>query len=600
MRAQNIAYFTGSRFEADQPPKQVDTVTGAWIARAGIEGVWQEWHWNIDYSNSRARLSTNQAGNFRYANWYPALDAVHDPATGEIVCRVALTNPGLKPGCVPWNPFGEGSPSAAAYDYINGTLRFVVRNTQNDLSAQIAGRPFALPAGPVNVTTGFEYRDQTLEQTSNNDPSKFVDQTGFCHRVDAGGAPTGAPVTPADCNGFALSPGIVSSAVSPSLLTFSTSNVGPSSGKQTIVEIFAEAAIPVVKDAPLVGTLDGDLAFRLAQYSTSGSAEIWKLGVNWRPLEQLRVRATMSRDFRAPTLYELFAGQSATFVQFNDTIHSGVMSHLINLSGGNPGLKPEIGNTSTVGLVWTPSFTDGFSASLDYYTIRITNQISRVTGATENQVCEASGGTDPLCAFIVRPTSFADRSAASFPFNITTVPYNQASVSQAGFDLDMSYVLDMGRLFDGSAAIAEFRFIGVYIPSLLNYTGLGGRVLQGAGAGNIPKLKFNLNANYMDGPLTLGARLRFIGPVRYSHDPAIHYAYNGGLQAQARAYLDLNLSYDFEIDGTSFTAYGAIANLFNTFVFVPNASEPYEFYPTNQVLYDVVGRYVSAGLRFQL
>jgi hypothetical protein len=104
----------------------------------------------------------------------------------------------------------------------------------------------------------------------------------------------------------------------------------------------------------------------------------------------------------------------------------------------------------------------------------------------------------------------------------------------------------------------------------------------------------------MDGPLTLGARLRFIGPVRYSHDPAVHYAYNGGLQAQAQAYLDLNLSYDFEIDGTSFTAYGSIANLFNTFVFVPNASEPYEFYPTNQVLYDVVGRYVSAGLRFQL
>jgi hypothetical protein len=228
------------------------------------------------------------------------------------------------------------------------------------------------------------------------------------------------------------------------------------------------------------------------------------------------------------------------------------------------------------------------------------NQISKLTSTTENQLCEASGGTDPLCAFIVRPLPFSDRSGANFPYNITTVPYNQASVSQTGFDLDMSYALELARLFPETSAMMNFRFIGIYVPSLVSYTGVGGRVLQGAGAGNMPKIKFNLNANYIDGPVNLGARLRFIGPVYYTHDPKIHYAYNGGLQSSSQAYLDLNLSYDVTMDGHDMSFYGGIANVLNSFVFVPNSSEPFEFYPTNQVLYDVVGRYFDVGVRFRL
>jgi outer membrane receptor protein involved in Fe transport len=307
----------------------------------------------------------------------------------------------------------------------------------------------------------------------------------------------------------------------------------------------------------------------------------------------------MSRDFRAPTLYELFAGQSAGFAQFDDAIHSGQRLFLITLSGGNPTLKPEVGNTSTVGLVWTPSYLEGFTASLDYYTIRITNQISKISSTTENQLCESSGGTDPLCAFIVRPTPFADHTAASFPFNITTVPYNQASVSQTGFDLDMSYQFDMSRVIDDATSSLNFRFIGSYTPSVLTFTGIGGRVLQGAGAGNIPKVKFNLDMAYVDGPLSLGARVRFIGPVDFTHDPTVFYAYNGGLQSHEVAYLDLNASYGFQIDGVKFETFGRIANVFNRFVFVPGTGEPNEYYPTNQALYDMIGRYFSAGVRFR-
>lgn len=599
MAAQHVAYFTGSRFEADQTPKLVNTVTGAWVGRIGVNGRWDDWKWSAAFSHGDSRLSTGQLGNFQQDRWYAALDAVRDPASGAIVCRATLTNPGLYPGCVPWDPFGNGAPSAAAYAYIEGVSRFQVHNLLDDLALQISGRLFDLPAGAVNTAAGFEYRYEQLRQTSNNNPAIPIDQTGLCHAVDANGAPTGVPVTPAQCNAIGLAPGIVSSTTSPTVLKFSTTNVGPSAGDESIEEGFFELAAPLLADS-FVGSLDVNFAYRVAQYSISGSAQTWKIGFNWQPVAGLKVRGTISRDFRAPSLYELFAGQSATFGLFNDAIHSGQNGAINTYSAGNPDLKPEIGNTSTAGLVWTPAMLEGFTASLDYYTIRITNQINRLSSLMEDQICEASGGTDRLCAYIVRPTAFSNKTAASFPLYIVDVPYNQASVSETGFDLDIGYRLAMPSLLATDDAGLSLRFVGNYLPSLLQYTGIGGRVIQQAGAGNFPKLKFNFEMTYHDQPLEVGAGVRVIGTNYYSHDPTIFYSYNGGREAGMVGFLDLNASYSFALRGHSVSLYGAVKNAFNTYVFVPSAGLPYEYYPTNEALYNVVGRYFTTGLRFTL
>lgn len=600
MAAQGIAYFTGSRYEADQTPKLASTVNTAWITQAGLNGVIGNWLWSANLTYGFSQLSTAQAGNFQQDRWYAALDAVRDPSSGAIVCRVTLTNPGLYPGCQPWDPFGDGSPSAASYAYIEGTERFRVDNEMTDITARVSGDLFDLWAGPVSMASGVEYRYQLLNEIAASDPSIPIDQTGLCHAVNANGAPTGVPVTSAQCTAVTLAPGIVSSTTIPGVLKFSTTNVGPSHGNESIEEGFVEFAIPVVKDIQFIEDFDLNLAYRFAQYSISGSAETWKIGANWQPLDELRVRATVSRDFRAPNLYDLFAGASATFGNFNDAVHSGTQQYVNTYSLGNPNLKPEIGNTSTVGLIWSPAYIQGFTASLDYYTIRITDQITKLSSTTEDQLCEASGGTDPLCQYIVRATPFSDHSAASFPLKVYTVPFNQASISQAGFDLDMSYQMDLDTVFPDATSHMNFRFIGTYIPSILTYTGIGGRIIQSAGAGSTPKVKFNLTANYVDGPMNIGARVRFIGEDRYTHDPTIYYSYNGGVESQPIAYLDLNASYDFNLSGISFTAYGSIENLFNKFVFVPSSGGINEFYPSNQALYDVIGRYYTFGVKFRL
>ena len=599
MAAQGVAYFVGSRYEADQTPKLASTINTAWIAQGGISGKLWNWNWSANMTYGDSQLRTTQAGNFQQDRWYAALDAVRD-SNGSIVCRVTLTNPGLYPGCLPWNGFGDGSPSQASYNYIEGTEAFKVDNQMTDLTARVSGALFDLPAGTVSMAAGFEYRYEDLNETAASDPSVPIDQTGLCHQVNAAGAPTGNPVTSAQCTAITLASGIVSSTTVPGVLKFSTTNVGPSHGNESIEEGFVEFAVPLLKDMPFIEELDANVAGRFAQYSISGSAETWKLGVNYQPIDEVRIRATMSRDFRAPFLYDLFAGSSATFGNFNDAVHSGTQQYINTYSLGNPNLKPEIGNTSTVGVVWSPTYIDGFTASLDYYTIRITDQIAKISSTTEDQLCEASGGTDPLCANIVRATPFSDHTAASFPLRIYTIPFNQASVSQTGFDFDMSYRLGLDAIFADATSSMNFRFIGTYIPSILTYTGIGGRIVQSAGAGSTPKIKFNVTANYLDGPINVGARVRFIGEDHFTHDPTLFYAFNNGVASPDRAYIDLNASYDFKLAGVDMQAYLGIDNLTNMFVFVPSTGGINENFPTNQALYDVIGRYYTFGMRFNL
>ena len=50
--------------------------------------------------------------------------------------------------------------------------------------------------------------------------------------------------------------------------------------------------------------------------STTGRATTWKLGGTWQVNDDLTLRLTRSRDIRAPTLYDLYAGtqRAPTFV----------------------------------------------------------------------------------------------------------------------------------------------------------------------------------------------------------------------------------------------------------------------------------------------
>ncbi|MBU3079308.1 TonB-dependent receptor plug domain-containing protein [Sphingomonas quercus] len=587
MAAQNVASFVASRVEADQEPKRVLTNNKAFTILGGFKGsLFDNFKWNVNFSHGESKLKTEHRGNFDQTKWFAALDAVDEgrfrtgTANGNIVCRMNLTNPGLLPGCLPWNPFGNGSPSQASYDYFQTSSRYSVTQKSNDIAASLTGSLFDLPAGPVSFAAGAEYRTQKLVQTSNANPSQPIPL------YDPGVSESGKN-DPTKLNGQA--DGLRTAAGVFNNLWNST-NVGASFGKQNIKEAYGELAVPILADVPFFHRLDLNGAARYVDYSVSGSIWAWKVGGSWSPIEELRFRGTLSRDIRAPTLYELFKGVSSQRGTFTD-LHTGANTNLITLSTGNINLKPEKARTITLGGIWQPRWIPGFSVSLDYYNIRIKDQITTLSNNTINQLCEDSNGTSATCNFIIRPLPFENRTPDNFPLSISTTPFNQAYAIQKGLDYEVNYRLPVGN------GELDLRFLGNHVFKYVQASdpnALYPNYLAGAAAG-VPKDSITVSADYSIGRFNIGANVRYVGALYYTKQPNVFVDNN---RISPVAYLNANISYDIVGGAKPITMYFNGSNLLDKFVFAPqNNAQPTEFYPSFQSQYDVVGRYFVVGVR---
>src|SRR5690606_4696105 len=83
--------------------------------------------------------------------------------------------------------------------------------------------------------------------------------------------------------------------------------VAGADGDQDVLEMNAEFVLPLLQDAPFARYLELNGGVRHTDYSTSGSVVTWKAGIGYQPTEEIRTRFIVSRDIRAPTLYDLFA-----------------------------------------------------------------------------------------------------------------------------------------------------------------------------------------------------------------------------------------------------------------------------------------------------
>ena len=572
-----ITSFEGSRVEADQTPKFVDTLNDVYTLLAGLNGdIGPDYHWSLTYSYGDSLLRAQQDGNFNQANWLASLDAVRGP-NGNIVCAITLTHPGLMNNCVPYDIFGNGAPSAAAYKFIEAASAYQTHNTQHDVALQFNGKAFELPAGPVNFAVGGEFRYASLDESSNTNPDQGISLTGLTTYVN------------------------------PFLLQYNSTNVGPSSGSEEVEEGFVEVAVPILRDLPLAKALDFNAAARYTNYSVSGGATTWKFGVSYTPVEDFRFRATDSQDIRAPTLYELFAGPSATRGIVNDPL-TGQSENALTFTEGNAALKPEVAHTYTIGGVWQPHYIPGFSASVDYFNIEIQNKIVQLSVDQILSDCALSDGTSSECAFIDRPINATNTSAANFPLSIDSVSFNQASTQLYGLDYEVNYHLPMTRIVSSWPGHTEFRLVGNTTPSYKVNNGPGQPTYQeagvvgaitgspGASGSPVPINKFMASANYYNGPFNVGFDMRYIGHMVMTTVDSIHYANN---DIPSVIYVDANMSYNWKAWGHTYTTYLVVNNLFNKQPPLVPYGQPGEFYPTNQQLYDVVGRYISGGVKFR-
>jgi outer membrane receptor protein involved in Fe transport len=350
---------------------------------------------------------------------------------GQIVCRDATARAA---GCAPWDLLGTPSREAIAWTNAQSTTDQKVKQT-------VAGLNFAadlvdLPAGPVGMAFGAEYRKE----------ESFFMQ-------DALGA-SGA-------------------------LFFNS--VGTRQGEYNVKEAYGEVAIPILKDVTLAKDLSVELAGRVSDYSSIGDTDQRRYNLQWAPVEDVRFRMTDSTAVRAPNIVELFAPQSRNFTTtgidpcdrdvFRGATAAQQSARLVTcaaaipnynpltfvsnfgagrpslplLQGGNPGLGPETAHTYQYGLVLQPRWVPNLSMSVDFFRYTITNSVGTVPintllGALCHDDASKTYASNPFCAQIRRDATGTQGGAVpGGVIEVVLLNQNIASTKVEGWDYSISY-----------------------------------------------------------------------------------------------------------------------------------------------------------------
>lgn len=536
------------------------------VATGGLKGTLADgdYNWTLyyTYGDSKFRTDSYQLNQRRY---FAAVDAVRN-AAGNIVCNITLTNPGVMDDCVPLNIFGVGAGSQQARDFVHGNSIWETSNKMKIVAADLTGEPFELWAGPLATAVGVEYRQQSIDQTSNSDPALPVDFTGI------------RGVT--------------------SRNQFIGVNVGTGAGSYSVKEIYGELAAPLAKNSA-IGDLDLNGAVRYTDYSTSGSVVTWKLGTTYQPIKDIRFRGTVSRDIRAPALFDLYAGKQQTTSPLTD-LHTGLSAATNVISSGNLDLHPEKADTYTVGIGVSPSFAAGLNLSLDYYNIRIKDAIAQpFTYIQMADLCEFSNGTSALCAQIIRPFPFDNRSAANYPTEIHLQNLNLATIRTRGVDFEGSY---RGMLGDRAFGV---RLLGSRLLSYERQNSPESPTFEFAGNADfiqgfyplpMPKWRGSLDVTYAIGGLTAGIQERYVG----SFDKSRQFIYVDN-KVPDTYYTDVNLGYDLKLATSTVQFFLTVNNAFDQkgrlFLISPVSGLNM---PMSRNVHDVIGRYYTVGFKTSL
>ncbi|MEZ5709978.1 MAG: TonB-dependent receptor [Blastomonas sp.] len=520
----------------------------------GLEGEFGGgWKFDAHASYGINYFNTTSDPNPINANLQFAIDAVRDPATGNIVCRAVLQNNPAAAGCVPINLFGPDNISQAGIDYIMGRGDSDVKYKQFSVGANLVGELFEMPAGPLTVAVGGEYRRETEVLTSD---------------------PIGA------VNGFQTA-----------------GNYPPYSGKFDVVEGYIEATVPVFDMLDLNG------AVRYADYSTVGGQTAWKLGGVFEPFNGFNIRVSRSRDIRAPAINELFSpGGNVTntvvlAITDNGTTKTKSATIPQNTSKGNPNVGPEFANTWTAGFAYRGSGAlSGLGISADYYNIKIKGAITNLSTVNIANLCNQ--GDQFFCnlfTYGVDPNAPNERIHT----NLIAGAQNVGGFEQEGIDMTLSYTSNVGFMGDGGRY--SMNASGTYIFNAIVDTGTGAAPIDRAGEngwanlGAIPTFRGNLSQTLGNDDLEVTLQTIFIsgGKQDATYNTAATNTINDNTVPDI---VYFNLFGKFMVgEDKDFEFFWAINNLLDK---DPPAT-PYIILngPVNGQYYDKVGRNYMAGVR---
>lgn len=539
-----------------------------WTANAGFDfdlnGNWQLSGYYQSGETDRTTIIYNET---RIDRLFMAIDAVRD-ANGAIVCNVQKVNPTAaqlqaavagrtfngqqtKPitrtspvggdnairDCAPLNILGAGKSSQAARDYVHDD-RIAHTNVQQDFAELVLdGELFAgFGAGPVSVAGGLTWRDSSFRQ--------YFETTS--------GDPLDGPPVNADALGIRGIP--AGYTVSTSMFMFG--GVPNISGEYDVWEMFGEVNIPVWESTSGNQRLEFNFAGRNSDYSRSGEIVSWKAGTSFQVLEDLRLRSTLSRDVREPSFAELF-DQQGTAASVQDPAFTPAKSQQLTIvNGGNPNLSPEEADTTTIGVVYQPTFgnwLDGFQVSLDWYEIDIEGLIASL--GAQRLVDDCFRGSTLACGYVERDPATND------VLRVSNIFLNINSATVSGVDAEVVYRMEP----DFFSSEAE----NFSIRALIGYMGensqvsLGAPKLEQAGGPGRPEWSSTVSATYGLGAFDLMLRANYFDSV------LVNAIWNEGVEVDdnvtaSSTVWNMGLGYNGETaSGSTWRANFNVTNLFD-------------------------------------
>lgn len=582
MTALNLQSFTLGTFNDD-----IGVITGyqkraQWRVSGGFDGEFDafdtDWKWNAFVGYSKAKNDNEGKQNLSPIRYFRAINAVRDP-NGQIVCADTLSADlavrAAAAGCVPYNPMGIGVNSRDAINYVappQGAYR-LDQTKETVAGATLTGEPFELWAGPVGVALNFEHRKNTL--LIEGDPIGALNQW------------------------FSLNTGV------------------RSAGTNSVNEGALEVAIPLVKDKALLKDWDVDLAYRGTDYKYSGFVSTWKAGTTFSPVEDIRFRITRSRDIRAPTLSDLFL--SGTFTSAGTALDPTTGTQVAVASLLNPGnlnLTPEIGDTTEFGVVLQPRFLPGFSASVDYWNIDITDAIGALSLNQVLNLCFV--GNAAACANV-------QRGPSGQLIRVDAPQLNLASQTLRGVDIAANYrfpLANIGKSLPGDLdlGVTATHYITSEIdpgipgsPLIENVGQMGGPapIFQNNGppkwgvvtrlAYALDRTQFTLTGRYRSGGVSDNSYIQCTSncPASTTDHPTIDKNDN----VPSAYWLDLGVLHKFDVRSGEVEAFLNIRNLLNRdppLIPIGPGGNWYVRDATSPDAYDQLGRVYRVGLRVKM
>jgi iron complex outermembrane recepter protein len=395
--------------------------------RGGFEsigGFGSDFTWEVSHLYGSTRLDSLTDGLVGMDRLYYGL-RVEETAVGSGVYQ--CSDAGARAtGCIPINPFAPYSQ--AVKDYLTVAAGQQGRNDLEDTTAFISGTLFDLPAGGLQAVLGFERRSF----------AGFLDYDDQINRALVSGNQIG------DVDRV----------------------------KIETDEFFTEVNIPVLLDKPFAKSLDVTGAFRTSNPKDGDDYETWGYGLNWQPLEGLRIRASKARAVRTPVPDDL-SGVGQTFgavadpctqanrtapananatrnancladgVPANYTPPQSVVQSVGGFVGGNPDLAPEVGDTLTFGFVWQPAFLPGFNFSVDRFQIEIEDVITTVGRQLKADLC-VDTVERLFCEDVIRGPNVNQDPSIGALISVNDQLINVASLDVSGYDVEAGYRFKLG------------------------------------------------------------------------------------------------------------------------------------------------------------